>query len=203
MTVRYIIATHNQDKLAELSRILEPLGIEAVTDRDLGIELPEVEETGTTFAENAYLKAASACEATGLPAIADDSGIAVDALNGAPGIYSARYGGPEATDKDRNKKLLSELDGLPTEQRGAHYVCAVCCVFPDGSEPLTAEGYMYGVIGMEERGERGFGYDPLFIVDSGKSVAELTEEEKDAISHRGNALRVFRAILQERLGDTQ
>lgn len=201
--MRYIIATHNKDKLAELSRILEPLGIEAITDRDLGIKLPEVEETGTTFAENAYLKAASACEATGLPAIADDSGIAVDALNGGPGIYSARYGGPDATDKDRNKKLLGELDGLPIEQRGAHYVCAVCCVFPDGSEPLTAEGYMYGAIGTEERGERGFGYDPLFIVKSGKTVAELTEEEKDAISHRGNALRVFRTVLQERLGDTQ
>lgn len=198
--MRYIIATHNRDKLAELSRILEPLGIEAVTDRDLGMELPEVEETGTTFAENAYLKAASACAATGLPAIADDSGIAVDALNGGPGIYSARYGGPDATDKDRNCKLLGELDGLPPEKRGAHYVCAVCCVFPDGSEPLTAEGRMYGVIGTEERGERGFGYDPLFIVDSGKTVAELTDEEKDAISHRGNALRAFRDALQEKIG---
>ncbi len=198
--MRYIIATHNRDKLAELSRILEPLGIEAVTDRDLGMELPEVEETGTTFAENAYLKAASACAATGLPAIADDSGIAVDALNGGPGIYSARYGGPDATDKDRNRKLLCELDGLPPEKRGAHYVCAVCCVFPDGSEPLTAEGRMYGVIGTEERGERGFGYDPLFIVDSGKTVAELTDEEKDAISHRGNALRAFRDALQEKIG---
>ena len=201
--MRYIIATHNQDKLAELSRILEPLGIEAVTDRDLGIELPEVEETGTTFAENAYLKAASACEATGLPAIADDSGIAVDALNGGPGIYSARYGGPDANDHDRNMKLLEELRGLPEQQRGAHYVCAVCCVFPDGSEPLTAKGYMYGVIGTEERGERGFGYDPLFIVRDGKTVAELTEEEKDAISHRGNALRDFRAVLLKKLGDTQ
>lgn len=198
--MRYIIATHNRDKLVELSRILEPLGIEAVTDHDLGMELPEVEETGTTFAENAYLKAASACAATGLPAIADDSGIAVDALNGGPGIYSARYGGPDATDKDRNCKLLGELDGLPPEKRGAHYVCAVCCVFPDGGEPLTAEGRMYGVIGTEERGERGFGYDPLFIVDSGKTVAELTDEEKDAISHRGNALRAFRDALQEKIG---
>ncbi len=203
--MRYIIATHNKDKLKELSRILEPLGIEAVTDRDLGVELPEVEETGTTFAENAYLKAASACEFTGLPAIADDSGIAVDALNGGPGIYSARYGGPDATDRDRNMKLLGELEGLPPEKRGAHYVCAVCCVFPDGSEPLTAEGELHGIIGTEERGERGFGYDPLFFVapglpGEGKTVAELTEEEKDAISHRGNALRVFRDALRERIG---
>ena len=196
--MRYIIATHNQAKLAEMSRILAPLGIEAVTDRDLGIELPEVEETGTTFAENAYLKAASACEATGLPAIADDSGIAVDALNGGPGIYSARYGGPDATDDDRNKKLLGELDGLPPEKRGAHYVCAICCVFPDGSEPLTAEGEMHGIIGTEERGERGFGYDPLLIVANGKTVAELTEEEKDAISHRGVALRKLHDILKDR-----
>ncbi len=203
--MRYIIATHNKDKLGELSRILEPLGIEAVTDRDLGLELPEVEETGTTFAENAYLKAASACAFTGLPAIADDSGITVDALNGGPGIYSARYGGPDATDKDRNKKLLGELEGLPPEQRGAQYVCAVCCVFPDGSEPLTAEGKMYGIIATDERGERGFGYDPLFIVapgvpGAGKRVAELTEEEKDAISHRGNALRVFRDALRNKIG---
>lgn len=196
--MRYIIATHNKDKLVELSRILQPLGIEAVTDRDLGIELPEVEENGTTFAENAYLKAASACAATGLPAIADDSGIAVDALNGGPGIYSARYGGPDANDRDRNYKLLGELEGLPTEQRGAHYVCAVCCVFPDGST-LNAEGYMYGYIGTEERGERGFGYDPLFVVKDGKTVAELTDEEKDAISHRGNALRDFRKVLLEKL----
>lgn len=199
--MRYIIATHNQDKLVELARILEPLGIEAVTDRDLGMVLPEVEETGTTFAENALLKAASACAVTGLPAIADDSGIAVDALNGGPGIYSARYGGPDATDKDRNRKLLRELDGLPPEKRGAHYVCAICCVFPDGSEPLTAEGEMHGVIGTEERGERGFGYDPLMIVANGKTVAELTEEEKDAISHRGNALRAFREALRKRIGE--
>ena len=199
--MRYIIATHNKDKLVELSRILQPLGIEAVTDRDLGIELPEVEENGTTFAENAYLKAASACAATGLPAIADDSGIAVDALNGGPGIYSARYGGPDANDRDRNHKLLGELEGLPNDQRGAHYVCAVCCVFPDGSKPLTAEGYMYGYIGTEERGERGFGYDPLFVVKDGKTVAELTDEEKDAISHRGNALREFRKVLLEKLED--
>ncbi len=203
--MRYVIATHNPAKLKELSRILEPLGIQAVTDRDLGVELPEVEETGTTFAENAFLKAESACRFTGLPAIADDSGIAVDALNGGPGIYSARYGGPAATDRDRNRKLLAELDGLPPEQRGAHYVCAICCVFPDGSEPLTAEGRMYGTIGNEERGAGGFGYDPLFIVapgvpGAGKTAAELTETEKDAISHRGNALRAFRALLQQRIG---
>ena len=113
--MRYIMATHNKDKIIEMSRIIEPLGIEAVTDRDLGLELPEVDETGTTFAENAYLKAASACEFTGLPAIADDSGIVVDALNGAPGVYSARYGGEGLDDKGRNRLLLSELDGVPVK----------------------------------------------------------------------------------------
>ncbi len=197
--MRYIIATHNAHKLAELSRILEPLGIEAVTDKDLGISLPEVEETGTTFAENAYLKAASASTVTGLPAIADDSGLTVDALDGAPGIYSARYAGPNGTDKECNDKLLAALKDVPFEKRTAQFVCAVCCVFPDGSEPITAEGTVHGVIGYEERGANGFGYDPLFLVGE-KTTAELTPAEKDAISHRGEALRKFRVLLEKRLG---
>ncbi len=192
--MRYIMATHNKDKITEMSRILQPLGIEVVTDRDLGIELPAVDETGTTFAENAYLKAASACEFTGLPAIADDSGIVVDALNGGPGVYSARYGGEGLDDKDRNRLLLSELDGVPSEKRMAHYACAICCVFPDGRAPITAEGEMHGVIGTEERGSGGFGYDPLFLVGD-QTVAEMTAEEKDKISHRGNALRAFKGEL--------
>ncbi len=197
--MQYIIATHNAHKLAELSRILEPLGIEAVTDKDLGISLPEVEETGTTFAENAYLKAASACAVTGLPAIADDSGLTVDALDGAPGIYSARYAGPNGTDKECNDKLLAALKDVPFEKRTAQFVCAVCCVFPDGSAPITAEGTVHGIIGYEERGTNGFGYDPLFLVGE-KTTAELTPAEKDAISHRGEALRKFRVLLEKRLG---
>lgn len=197
--MQYIIATHNAHKLTELARILQPLGIEAVTDKDLGISLPEVEETGTTFAENAYLKAASASAVTGLPAIADDSGLTVDALDGAPGIYSARYAGPNGTDKECNDKLLAALKDVPTEQRTAQFVCAVCCVFPDGSEPITAEGTVHGRIGYEERGTGGFGYDPLFLVGD-KTTAELTAAEKDAISHRGQALRQFQALLQKRLG---
>ncbi len=197
--MQYIMATHNKDKIVEMTRILQPLGIEAVTDRDLGIELPEVDETGTTFAENAYLKAASACAFTGLPAIADDSGIVVDALGGAPGVYSARYGGEGLDDKGRNRLLLSELEGVPDEKRTAHYACAICCVFPDGREPITAEGEMHGVIAHGESGDGGFGYDPLFRIGD-KTVAEMTAEEKDRISHRGNALRVFRDILQKQLG---
>ncbi len=199
--MRYIIATHNAHKLAELARILKPLGIEAVTDKDLGITLPEVEETGTTFAENAYLKAASACAFTGLPAIADDSGLTVDALGGAPGIYSARYAGPDGTDEDCNNKLLAALQDVPPRQRTAQFVCAVCCVFPDGGEPITAEGLLHGHIAYEERGNGGFGYDPLFLVGE-KTTAELTAAEKDAISHRGEALRRFQLLLRQRLEGT-
>ena len=203
--MKYIIATHNKDKVREVSRILQPLGIEVVTDRDLGIVLPEVEETGVTFAENAMLKARSACEFCGMPAIADDSGIVVDALGGAPGVYSARYGGPELDDDGRNLLLLKELEGVPWEQRTAHYACAVCCVFPDGQSPITAEGEMHGFVGVEQRGERGFGYDPLFYVKGPDGTyvtsAELTDEEKDAISHRGNALRLFRKELLNRMDE--
>ena len=187
--MKFVIATHNAHKLIELQRILTPLGIEGVTDRDLGIELPEVEETGTTFAENAYLKAASACQVTGLPAIADDSGLVVDALGGRPGVYSARYGGEEATDDDRNVLILGEMKDVPKGERSARFVASVCCVFPNG-DVLRAEGTFEGEIGYEPAGENGFGYDPIFVVGDCTS-AEMSPAEKDALSHRGNALRVF------------
>ena len=191
----YIIATHNQKKLKELSRILLPLGIEAVTAEAAGFSLTEAEETGSTFEENAYIKAASACRETGLPAVADDSGLMVEALDGAPGVYSARYAGEGATDADRNEKLLREMAAVPPEKRGAKFVSAVCCVFPDGST-VCARGECPGSIGFAPAGEDGFGYDPLFIVadglpGAGRTYAELTPEEKDAVSHRGNALRLF------------
>lgn len=196
--MRFIIATHNAHKLLELRRILEPLGIEAVTDTDIGICLPEVDETGETFAENAYLKAASACEFSGLPAIADDSGLMVDALDGAPGVYSARYAGENTTDTKNNEKLLQALKDVPTEQRGAQFVSAICCVFPDG-DTVTANGIVRGSIGYVPKGENGFGYDPLFITVEypGKTSAEISDAEKDAISHRGKALRAFVPQLQE------
>lgn len=201
--MQFIIATHNAKKLKELARILEPLGIEAVTDRELGIPLTEAEETGETFEENAYLKAASACRESGLPAIADDSGLMVDALDGAPGVYSARYAGPDATDDDRNRKLLKELAQVPQEGRGARFVSAICCVFPDGST-VTARGECPGSIAFAPAGEDGFGYDPLFLVapglpGAGKTYAQLSAEEKDAVSHRGNALREFSQRLRQRL----
>lgn len=178
----FVIATHNAKKLKELKRILEPLGFDAVIREDL----PEVEETGTTFAENALLKAESACKVTGMPAIADDSGLVVDALGGAPGVYSARYAGEDATDRQRYEKLLEELREVPTEQRTAQFVSAVCCVFPDG-KILTAEGACEGIIAFGPKGEGGFGYDPIFLVGE-RSYAEMTAEEKDSISHRGRAL---------------
>lgn len=187
--MKFVIATHNAHKLIELQRILTPLSIEGVTDRDLGIELPEVEETGTTFAENAYLKAASACQVTGLPAIADDSGLVVDALGGRPGVYSARYGGEEATDDDRNVLILGEMKDVPKGERSARFVASVCCVFPNG-DVLRAEGTFEGEIGYAPAGENGFGYDPIFVVGD-RTSAEMSSAEKDAMSHRGNALRVF------------
>ncbi len=195
--MKYIIATHNAHKLAEISRILAPLGIEAVTDRDLGIELPEVDETGTTFAENAYLKAAGACEFSGLPAIADDSGLAVDALAGEPGVYSARYGGEGLDDNDRNNLLLKNMKDIPVGQRQAQFVSAVCCVFPNG-DTLRTEGIVRGEIGFAARGSNGFGYDPLFYVGD-RTTAEMSPQEKDAISHRGQALAAFAEKLKEYL----
>ena len=194
--MKYVIATHNAHKLIELQRILEPLGIEAVTDRDLGIELPEVEETGTTFAENAYLKAASACEVTGLPAIADDSGLSVDALNGAPGVYSARYAGGHGDDAANNALLLKNLAHLPEEARTARFVCCIALVYPDGRE-LTVRGETQGLIIDEARGEGGFGYDPYFYyAPFGETFSELSAAEKNAISHRGKAIAKLAETLK-------
>lgn len=195
MTKRCLIATHNEHKHRELARILEPLGFEVVTDRDLGLSLPEVEETGETFAENARLKAESACRFTGLTAIADDSGLMVDALDGEPGVYSARYAGEHATAEDCNRKLLAVLETVPDGKRTARFVCHICCVFPDGRR-VDAEGVCEGVIGRVARGENGFGYDPLFYRGD-KSFAELSSAEKDAVSHRGAALRRLAVCLAQ------
>ena len=191
--MKIIIATHNKHKLQEMSRILSPMGYEVVTDLDLGIELSDVEENGETFLDNARIKAEAGCKESGLPCIADDSGLCVDALNGAPGVYSARYSGVHGDDDGNNRKLLSELSGVPTEKRTAHFACAICVSFPDCSE-VTATGKCEGYIGYEKKGTNGFGYDPLFMVGD-RSLAEMTAEEKDAISHRGNALKELQKIL--------
>lgn len=195
--MKFFLATKNKDKMTEFRRILSPLGIEVVGEGDLGTDLPDVEETGTTFAENAFIKAQAACDALGIPAIADDSGICVDALGGAPGVYSARYAGEHGNNELNNQKLLHELQGVADEQRGAHYMCAICCCFPDGRR-LTTEGKCFGKIGYAPQGSGGFGYDPLFWCGD-KTVAEMTAEEKDAISHRGKALRDFARQIEQYL----
>ena len=190
--MRFVLATHNPGKLREMGEILKDFGIEVVSPKDLGITV-DVEETGTTFAENAMLKAKAICQAAGLPAIADDSGLCVDALNGAPGVYSARYGGEGLDDRGRYLLLLSSLRGAPT--RAAHFACAVACAFPNG-DTLTAEGRCDGSIAYAPLGDGGFGYDPVFLLPgTGKTFGQLTQEEKSAVSHRGRALKDFAGKL--------
>ncbi len=187
--MKFAIATHNQHKLEELKRILQPLGVDVVV-----AEYDDVEETGTTFAENAFLKADAACKAMGIPAVADDSGLSVEALDGAPGVYSARWAGEGATDRQRYEKLLAELKAVPKEKRAAKFVSAVCCVFPDGRR-VEALGECPGEIAFAPAGEDGFGYDPVFLVGD-KTYAQMTAQEKDAVSHRGKALRGFVELLK-------
>ena len=191
----FILATNNMKKLAEMQRILSPLGINVVTAKMLGKQLEDVEEDGKTFEDNAKLKARAACKEMNMPAIADDSGLCVDCLDGAPGIFSARFAGEHGNDEKNNDLLLEKLDGVPLEKRTAHYVCAICCTFPDGRE-IVVRGECNGVIGFERDGHEGFGYDPLFLVD-GKAFGRYTAEEKDKISHRGNALRLLTKELEK------
>lgn len=191
----FILATNNMKKLAEMQRILSPLGINVVTAKMIGIELPEVEENGKTFEDNAEIKASSACKITKMPSIADDSGLCVDYLDGAPGIYSARFSGEHGNDEKNNDLLLEKLKGVPMEKRTAYYVCAICCIFPDGRR-IVVRGECHGHIGFERDGHEGFGYDPLFLIN-GKSFGRYTAYEKDKISHRGNALRKLAGELEK------
>lgn len=191
----FILATNNMKKLAEMQRILSPLGVNVVTAKMLGTALSEVDENGKTFEENARIKASAACEEMNMPAIADDSGLCVDYLGGAPGIFSARFSGEHGNDEKNNDLLLEKLNGVPMEERTAYYVCAICCVFPDGRE-ITVRGECHGHIGFERNGSGGFGYDPLFLIN-GRSFGRYTAEEKDKISHRGNALRALAEELKK------
>ena len=191
----FILASKNAKKLNELRRILTPLGINVIGEGDSGISFPEVEENGTTFEENAMIKAKSACNACSMPAIADDSGLCVDALDGAPGIYSARFAGEGHNDDDNNQKLLTLLKNVPDEKRTARFVCAVACCFPDGRS-FTVRGECEGIIAHSLQGNGGFGYDPLFLVD-GVSFGLLTAEQKDKLSHRGKALRLFAKRIKD------
>lgn len=194
--MKFIIATNNAKKLKELERILKPLGIDAVSAKEAGVNLGEVEETGRTFAENAFIKANAAFKATGMPAIADDSGLSVDALDGRPGVYSARYCGENATDEEKYLKLLEEMQNVPDEKRTAHFTSAICCILSD-KEKIEVDGICNGTISHTPNGNGGFGYDPIFDFN-GKSFAELTAEEKDKISHRGIALRKLQAELKKK-----
>ncbi len=194
--MKMVLASKNPKKLEEMAVILSQLGIEVVLESDVGVDV-EVEETGTTFEENAALKAFAVMEATGLPAIADDSGLCVDALGGGPGVYSARYGGEGLTDADRYRLVLEGLQGQL--DRGAKFVSAICCAFP-GGDRVEARGECPGVIGYAPQGENGFGYDPIFFLpEKKKTFAQLTGEEKNAISHRGKALEKFKEELEKYL----
>ena len=192
--MRFVLASNNERKLEELRQILSQMGHEVLSQREAGLNLT-VEETGTTFEENARLKARGASDALGLPVIADDSGLMVDALDGAPGVYSARYGGEGLDDRGRNALLLKNMEGK--ENRSARFVCCICCRFPDGRE-ITARGECPGQILEGPRGKDGFGYDPVFYMPKyGKTMAEMTPEEKNAVSHRGRALERPAAELRK------
>lgn len=190
------MASSNAGKIREIERLLEGSGVEIIAQSELGVS--DADETGSTFAENSLLKARHAANATGLPAIADDSGLAVDALDGRPGVYSARYAGVNATDDENVDKLLRELADVGDESRGAAFHCVASFVMPGSPQALVAEGVWRGTILRARRGEGGFGYDPVFRDPaSGLTGAELTPEEKNARSHRGQALRGLVALLQQ------
>lgn len=194
--MKFVLASQNKHKLTEMQSILSAHGVEVVLQSDMGLHV-DVEETGETFAENAMLKAQAVMKASGLPAIADDSGVCVDALNGAPGVYSARYGGPELDDAGRYRLLLSNMQGART--RAAHFTSAIACIFPNG-DTIEAEGICPGTIAFAPQGTGGFGYDPVFFLpELRKTYAQLTPEEKAAVSHRGKALAVFDGKLRDYL----
>ena len=195
--MKVVLASKNPHKLVEIDEITRKLGIELILQSELGVDI-DVEETGTTFEENSFLKAEAVMKATGLPALADDSGIAVDALNGEPGIYSARYGFDESLDDwGRLLLLLKNTEHVPDGQRQAAFVAVITLVEPDG-RVIQARGEIHGELTREPRGENGFGYDPIFYYPpAGMTTAEMPSEEKNAVSHRGNALKVLYEKLKE------
>ncbi len=197
LPARIVFASGNRGKLKEVQRLLAEHGVEVVAQSVL--DVPEADETGSTFAENSLIKSRNAAEVTGWPAIADDSGLAVDALDGAPGVYSARYAGSDANDDSNIDKLLAELAGVPEVERGAAFHCVASFVDPASGETLTAEGRWNGRILAARQGAGGFGYDPVFFDDAaGKSAAEFSPDEKNAASHRGKALRTLIDLLEQR-----
>ena len=195
--MKVVLASKNPHKLVEIKQITDKFGFDLVLQSELGVDI-DVEETGTTFEENSLLKAKAVMEATGLPALADDSGISVDALNGEPGVYSARYGFDESLDDwGRMMLLLRNTEQVPDGQRQAKFVCVISFVTPDG-KTIQARGEIHGELTREPRGENGFGYDPIFYYPPfGQTTAEIPAEQKNAVSHRGNALRILNEKLKE------
>ena len=195
--MKVVLASKNPHKLVEIRQITDKFGFELVLQSELGVDI-DVEETGKTFEENSYLKAEAVMNATGLPAIADDSGIAVDALNGEPGIYSARYGFDETLDdRGRMMLLLKNTEQVPDGRRQAQFVCVITFITPDGTT-IQARGEIHGELTREPRGQNGFGYDPIFYYPPlGMTTAELPSEVKNQVSHRGNALRILNEKLKE------
>jgi len=195
--MKVVLASKNKHKLVEISKITEKFGIELVLQSELGVDI-DVEETGTTFEENSFLKAEAVMKATGLPALADDSGIAVDALNGEPGVYSARYGFDDSLDDwGRVYLLLKNTEHVPDDKRQAQFVCVITMVTPEG-QTIQARGEVHGFLTREPRGENGFGYDPIFYYPPlGMTTAELSPEQKNEISHRANALKLFYDKMKE------
>ncbi|MCR5637118.1 MAG: RdgB/HAM1 family non-canonical purine NTP pyrophosphatase [Clostridiales bacterium] len=190
-----LLASENAHKLEELSRILKPLGFDVVTPRQKGIDLGLVEETGDTLIENSRIKANNARKISGMPVIADDTGLIVEALGGLPGVHTARFAGENATDKENVDKLLNEMKNVPKFKRAAKFVTSICCILSD-SITIEVEGECKGEIAFERSGDNGFGYDPVFICEKyGRTFANCTAEEKDSVSHRGNALRKLKDKL--------
>ena len=198
MSVQLVLATRNAKKLAELDRLLAGAGLDVeILGSDAFGDLPEIEETGSTFAENSLIKARAVSTHTGLIAIADDSGLCVDALDGQPGIYSARWAGEGATDESNLDLVLEQIRDVEPAHRTAHFACAAALVLPSGEE-YVVHGQVNGVLLTQRRGEGGFGYDPIFLPDGFDiTTAEMTSEQKDAISHRGQAMRALVPVIQE------
>ncbi|MEV7778702.1 RdgB/HAM1 family non-canonical purine NTP pyrophosphatase [Kitasatospora sp. NPDC088351] len=201
MSTRLILATRNQHKVAELRAILGAAGLDVeLVGADAYPEIPDVRETGVTFAENALLKAHALARATGLPAVADDSGLCVDVLNGAPGIFSARWAGKHGDDRANLDLLLAQLSDIDAPYRGAHFFCAAALALPDGTERVV-EGRLLGTLRTAPAGDGGFGYDPILQpLGEARTCAELTADEKNAISHRGQAFRALAPVVKDLLG---
>lgn len=195
---RIIFATGNEGKMKEIRMILQDLEVPVVSMKEAGISV-EIDESGRSFEENAVIKARAVMEQTGETVLADDSGLEIDYLDGAPGIYSARYMGEDTSYDIKNNAILEQLANVPDEKRTARFVCVIACAMPDGTI-LTSRGTMEGIIAHEIRGENGFGYDPVFYLpDCCCTSAELSQDQKNDLSHRGKALRVMRELLRDRL----